>query len=988
MKSCSRLFCPSLLPAGWICLQLFLSAGTYAATAAEDHAGNYTPITFTNFANGGNGFGPWQFSLGIGASIDLNSSITNSGDIDSTNGLSFRFYGGTNFTYAEATRDFNAPLTVDDEFHVKIAYNFNGGARGMNLLNTSNAELLNINYGGTDTLSIQFAGTSGVVLRTDYVSTAVVEVLVKQLTGHQLDVTLTRNDGFTTNIVSTGLSSPAAKVKFYNGGHEGNNANFSLFVNDLLIIPTSINFLELDGHDAMAAGMVNTITLSRSGALDPVTVNLVSSNPAAATVPASVEFASGADVTNFNVTGTGLGPVTITASATGHSNATFNLRIFDLGYDDSSYYPPGLFEDVGDGGLGFQPWIIQINNGPGDGYTNYAGTFFGNSTFGGSDVNVKDSAFGMYANGEGSGGNPFANAIRLFDQELMIGQAVSLEIGVNFRNGSKGVAFQNAGSPVFEIGTYSDDYFYKIGNEPPVSLGWAYASDSAIEVLLKRVANDWYDISISRRGGSPETNLLGLVSLDTPPNEARLFIYDTEPGDPNNLYFNRLALFSVEEVPALTITGHDGMVAGQTNVIEVTRSGPTNDMLSVSLASMHAGVAIVQTSVVIQAGDASASFEVTGVTNGSTVITADAPGLIGNSFPIDVVDIAYDDTTYYSPDSFTNGANGGYGFQPWILSDNGGSGDGYTNFTGFFTGSSLDGGSAIDSSRGYSLGIFATGTGTNGPDPLAEAIRPFDALAIGESVSIEIGVNFRNGSKGVMFQSGGTWLFEVGVFGDDYWYNIRDAGDNPISLAWNYTEDSAIRVVLSRVGDTSYNVMLTRDGSSTNALSIPGITLSQAPDRARFYVFDTENTAPQNNLYLNRISIFTGIIGEDITDGIPNSWWNQYQVEQIDRIASIDLDGDGETNWDEYIADTNPDDINAVFTNRITSVSGGQVLDLQTGPTTNSRVYDIWWSTNLLDMPQQWIRLGGTTPGNGGTVTISVTSDLPYRIYRTGVALP
>jgi len=965
-----------------------MTTETYAATSVEDQAGNYTPITFTNLANGGTGFMPWQFSIGANASLDLTSSATNSGDINSTNDLSFRFYGGTNFTYAEATRDFNAPLSVDDEFRVRIAYNFNGGARGLNILNTSGAELLNINYGGADTLSLQFAGSAGVVVRTDYVSTAVVEVVVRQLPGLQLDVTLTRNDGYSTNLVSSGLSSAAAKVKFYNGGHEGNNANFALFVNDLLITPSSINFLALDGHDAMAAGMVNTITLSRSGTLDPVTVTLVSSDPAAATVPASIEFAGGDSITNFTIMGVGLGPVTVTASAAGHSNATFNVQVYDLGYDDSSYYPPGLFEDVGDGGLGFQPWIIQVNNSNGDGYTNYAGTFFGNSTTGGSDVNVQGSAFGLYANGEGSGGNPFANAVRLFDQELMIGQAVSLEIGVNFRNGSKGVALQNGGSPAFEVGVYSDDYFYKIGNETPVSLGWAYASDSAIEVLLKHVSADWYDITISRRGGSPETNALGLVSLPTTPNEARFFIFGTEPGDQNNLYFNRLALFSAEEVPALTISGNDGMVAGQTNLFMVSRSGPTNSSLSVGLASLDPGVALTQTSVVIQAGDTSASFEVTGVTNGSTHITADAPGLIGYSFPLVIVDIAYDDTTYYPPSGFTNGGNGGFGFQSWLLSDNSSEGDGYTNVAGFFTGSSLDGGSAIDSSYGYSFGIFATGSGTNGPDPLAEAVRLFDELEIGESVSVEIGVNFRNGAKGLMFQSGGTWLFEVAVFGDDYWYNIHDAGDNPVSLAWSYAEDSAIRVVLSRIGTTTYNVHLERAGSAENELLIQGITLSQAPDRIRFYVFDTDNEDPQNNLYVNRISVFTGIEGVDATDGIPNSWWNQYNVEQIDRVASIDLDGDGELNWDEYIADSNPDDINSLFTNRITGLSGSHVLNLQTGPTTNSRVYDIWWSTNLLNNPQEWIRLGVTTTGSGGTLSLSVTNDAPYRIYRTGVTLP
>jgi len=977
--------CPMLVLLS--CLMLLAANGVLAAGSGDDSAGNYDIGAFTNNANGGTGFGPWVFNVGAGAVVDLGSSATNSGNIDSTNGLSFRFYGGVGSTYGEAVRDFNSPLTVGDEFSVNIAYNFNGGNRGMNILNASGNELLNVNYGGADTLSLQFSGSGSVILRTDYISTAVVEVVVKQLTGNQLDVTITRNDGFTTNLVSTGLSSHAAKVKFYNGGHDGDNANYALFVNDLLITPSVLNFLDMSGRDAMAAGMSNVVTLSRSGSLDPVTINLSSSDPAAGTVPATINFDSGASTTNFSIQGVGLGPVTITASAAGYPDAAFNFHVYDLGYDDASYYPPGLFEDVGNSGLGFQPWIIQNNNGAGIGFTNFAGNFFGNSTSGGSDVNVNGSSFGLYANGDGSG-NPFANAIRLFGGELPVGQAVSLEFGVNFRNGSKGAAFQNGGNQLFEVGVYADNYFYKIGNQTPVSLGWAYASDSAIEVELKRVAVDSFDITIGRRGSAPQTNALGLVSLGGSPNEVRFFIFDTEAGDQNNLYFNRLARYSTDEMPALYLVGNDGMVTGQVSTFTITRSGPTNDSVTVDLASVNASAATVDATVEILAGESNATFSVTGVSTGQTFITADAIGFIDDSFPVEVVDIAYDDTTYYPPAGFTNDGNGGVGFQPWILSDNSGAGEDYTNFAGFITGSSLDGGSDVDSSAGNSFGLFAYRVGTNGVDPLAEAVRPFDVLEIGESISVELGVNFRNGSKGVMFQSGGTWLFEVGVFGDDYWYNIRDAGDNPVSLAWGYAQDSAIRVTLSRVDTTTYRVRLVRSGSVTEDLLIQNITLSQPPDRVRFYVFNTDSLDAQNHLYINRLSVYTGTLSDEYTDGIPNSWWEQYNIVPLDRVAANDLDTDGESNFDEYISDTNPDNIASVFTNRITSLSGGNILDLQTGPTTNSRVYDIWWSTNLLSSSQEWNRLGVTTSGNGGILTLSVTSDVPYRVYRTGVALP
>ncbi len=971
-----------------VALVLLYGHITRAAAPAADNAGNYTPITFTNGSNGGSGFGPWQFNVGASAFVDLVNSATNSGNINSTNDLSFRFLGGTNTSYGEAIRDFNAPLAAGDQFGLTIAYNYNGGNRGVNLLNASGAELLNVNYGGADTLSLQFAGSGGVALTTDYISTATVSIVVQQLSGNRLDVTLTRNDGFTTNLVSNPLSSPAAKVKFYNGGHAGDTADYALFVNNLFITPSALDAINLDGHDAMAAGMTNAMRISRSGNLDPLTVTLTSSDPQAASVPASVSFDAGTTETNFLITGTGLGPVTVTASASGYPDATLDIHVYDLGYDDTSYYPPGIFEDVGNGGLGFQSWIIQNNNGSGEAFTNYAGAFIGNAVSGGGgDVNVSGSAFGLYANGDGPG-NPFVNAIRQLDAPLQVGQAFSVEFGVNFRNGSKGVAVQNGGYQVFEIGVYADDYFYKTGNGAPVSLGWDYASDSAIMLEVKRVSLDWYDITVLRKGSAPETNALGLVELDSVPNEVRFFNYDTEGGDQNNLYFNRLAVYSSEVIATLSIAGNDGKVAGQTNPFTVTRTGPTNDALTVDLASTAPGVASVAASVEIPAGQLSATFSVNALSNGLTQISAESAGFIGDLFDVEVFDIAYDDTTYYGPGSFTNESNGGSGFEPWAFTDNNGVGEGYTNYVGFFTGNSLDGGSDVNASDDNAFALYANGEGTGGPDPLIEARRPFNALGIGESISVDIGVNFRNGAKGVMFQSAEAWLFEVAVFGDEYWYNVRENGDNPVSLGWSYAADSAIRVTLSRTGATSYNARLERFGSSPDELLVENIILSQAPDRLRFYVFNTDNGDASNNLYINRLAIYTGTVGAASTDGIPNSWWEQYGIDPIDRIAAVDLDGDGETSGNEYIADTHPDDIASVFTNMIISASGSDVLSLQMGPTTNSRVYDIWWSTNLLAAPQQWNRLGVTTAGNGGMLILDVTNDAPSRAYRTGVALP
>lgn len=968
-----------------------ISPQSFAASAALDVANNYSIGTFTNGSNGGTGFGAWNFNVGLSSQVVLNDSTLGSGNINSGNGLSFMFYGGTNGSYAEAIRAFNNELAVGDEFSVRFAYNWDGGARGVNLLNSFDGEILNINLGGGNTLSYTFQGQSGVTLSTVYNPTAVVEVVVKQLVGNQLQLTLTRNDGFVTNVVSTSIGAPAAKVKFYNGGHPGDNLNYALFINDLEIVPNPAPVLSLQGKDAMAAGMTNMITISRGGTNQAaITVSLLSSDPGIASVPASVNFNVGAMTTNFLVEGVSFGVATILATTAGYPDASLDVQVYDLGYDDSSY-GGGVFTNGGNSGLGFQPWIITNNDGPGAGFTNYAGAFIGDSTAGGSDVNASSgNAFALYANGEGDG-FPFINAIRPLNDELAVGEVIALEIGVNFRNGSKGVAFQNSGTAIFEVGVYADDYFYKIGNDAPISLGWDYAFDSAIVVELKRVSGSLYDVTIVREGNTPETSALGVLNLGpTAPNEVRFFNFNTDSGDnANNLYFNRLALYSGYELPVLGLFGNDGMVVGEVNVFTVFRTGPTDNALEVDLESSDLAVATVDPSVEIGIGETSTTFSVVAVSNGISFITGVAVDTVGFSNTLEVVDIAYDDTTYYPPAVFNNGGNGGSGFQPWVISGNDGPGNGFTNFVGAFIGDSSANSGDVNDSTGEAFALYANGDGTGTNAPLAEATRAFTALGIGESISFDMGVNFRNGSKGVMFQSGGTWLFEVAVFNDDYWYNVRDAGDNPISLGWDYASDSAISVVLSRTGANSYNVSLSRVGSSPEDLLVQGVTLSQPPDRVRFYVYDTDS-GDANNLYVNDLAIYTGIVGEEVTDGIPNAWWEQYNIPVIDRVATNDYDNDTYSNLDEYIADSNPDDNTSFFLNEILTMSGGNVLHLQTGPTTNSRVYDVWWTTNLRANPQTWTRYGLNVTGNAGgsNVTLHVTNDIPYRIYRTGVALP
>ena len=116
---------------GWLVGTLALAGSALGAPGvlAYDEAGNYTVTSFTNGSNLGTGFGAWD--LWNKAAELGDSTAGGGGDLNSTNGYSFRFMGdGTTnspTSWCNGKRNFDGALQTGDVLSFTFTYNYDGG---------------------------------------------------------------------------------------------------------------------------------------------------------------------------------------------------------------------------------------------------------------------------------------------------------------------------------------------------------------------------------------------------------------------------------------------------------------------------------------------------------------------------------------------------------------------------------------------------------------------------------------------------------------------------------------------------------------------------------------------------------------------------------------------------------------------------------------------------------------------------------------------
>ncbi len=192
---------------------------------------------------------------------------------------------------------------------------------------------------------------------------------------------------------------------------------------------------------------------------------------------------------------------------------------------------------------------------------------------------------------------------------------------------------------------------------------------------------------------------------------------------------------------------------------------------------------------------------------------------------------------------WTNGANGGTGFNAWSLSSSAGTGS-----AGWFIGDPSSGGIG-----GLATNSFALYANTNGTGAFVNADRAFSsAMSVGDTLSFLWGINFDSGSDG----NKGFNLYTGGVGGTQL-INVNNAGSYVITLngtdigfaygtnamTWTFTLANATTLAVSATARTNGGASF-----STN------VTVSAAPDSFRFYASQMQ-AGDSAQPYFNNLSV-------------------------------------------------------------------------------------------------------------------------------------
>jgi len=161
------------------------------------------------------------------------------------------------------------------------------------------------------------------------------------------------------------------------------------------------------------------------------------------------------------------------------------------------------------------------------------------------------------------------------------------------------------------------------------------------------------------------------------------------------------------------------------------------------------------------------------------------------------------------------------------------------------------------------------------------------------------------------------------------------------------------------------------EGPQINAAAVDtaATTTVQRRNQAQTHQVEVEMTGAGPHLVT--LGFDDGSDAPAVTDGIPDTWWNEYNVPADERVAAADPDGDGLTNMQEYVLGSNPNDPSSGRP-RVTTTHDGETfrIEFETFP---GRTYRVLGRDSLGS--GGWTEVSNLQTGVGLSVANPVTGD-------------
>ena len=139
------------------------------------------------------------------------------------------------------------------------------------------------------------------------------------------------------------------------------------------------------------------------------------------------------------------------------------------------------------------------------------------------------------------------------------------------------------------------------------------------------------------------------------------------------------------------------------------------------------------------------------------------------------------------------------------------------------------------------------------------------------------------------------------------------------------------------------------------------------------------------NLLNNTASVTTTVnpAGDSDGDGMPDWWESLYFGGNTNGMPGVDADGDGISNLGEYVAYTDPFNVQSALVIKDINPVNDIELRFDSAP---ARLYIIQCTTNMIS--GSWTNILSNITGDGSELSVTHTNSAPAAFYRLKVTLP